>query len=327
MSFRLKNTKGNPIIIMKHNCSGDVTMTLPLKIDNLTKVYKYRSGSRTAVDSLSLEVPAGVAFGFLGPNGAGKTTTIKTVLDFIRPTSGTAELFGVSNTDFRARSRVGFLPEQPYFHRFLRPMEVMMMHASLAGVPAREARNRATRSLERARIAEYAHTPISRLSKGLTQRVGLAQALITDPDLLILDEPTSGLDPVGRRHVRDLLGELKGEGKTIFLSSHLLSEVEQLCDVIAILRQGKLVYCGKPDDAKASESRVRVRTERLDQADCDRLRYLEVDIEQIAGATNLTANPEKLYRLINALEELHARIISVDTIKESIEEAFLRLAA
>jgi ABC-2 type transport system ATP-binding protein len=203
----------------------------------------------------------------------------------------------------------------------------MMIHASLAGVPRTEAKARAMRAMERARIAEYADIPISKLSKGLTQRVGIAQALIGDPELLILDEPTSGLDPVGRRHIRDLLIELKNEGKTIFLSSHLLSEVEQLCDEIAVLRQGKLVFLGKPDDAKAAEAQVCVKTKRVDQTECDRLQYLNVRIEQSNSATEFTAAPDQVYALMQALEEMGAVIISIDTVRESMEEAFLRLAA
>lgn len=302
-------------------------MTLPLRIDNLTKVYRSRRSARRAVDGLSLEVPPGVAFGFLGPNGAGKTTTIKTVLDFIRPTSGSTKLFGIPSSEVAARSRVGYLPEQPYFHRFLKPIEVVIYHAALAGVPDREARSRARRALERARIDDYADTPIAKLSKGLTQRVGIAQALVADPDLLILDEPTSGLDPVGRRHIRDLLIELKNEGKTIFLSSHLLSEVEQLCDMIAVLRQGKLVFAGKPEDAKSPETDIRVRTQRVGDADRERLKYLNARVEQINGSTVFTVAPSEVCPLVRALEEVGAEIISVETARESMEEAFLRLAA
>jgi ABC-2 type transport system ATP-binding protein len=302
-------------------------MTLPLRINDLTKVYKSGRSTRTAVDSLSLEVPRGIAFGFMGPNGAGKTTTIKTVLDFIRPTSGSAELFGLSSSEFRARSRVGYLPEQPYFHRFLKPMEVVMMHAALAGIPRNEAKKRAIRALERARIDDYADTPISKLSKGLTQRVGIAQAIVADPDLLILDEPASGLDPVGRRHIRDLLAELKNEGKTIFLSSHFLSEVEQLCDMIAVLRQGKLVFLGKPEEAKAPNDSIRVKTNRIDARALDQLKYQSAQVEQSNGATVITTSPSELYPLVRVLEEIGASIISVETAKESMEEAFLRLAA
>jgi ABC-2 type transport system ATP-binding protein len=299
----------------------------PLRIDSLVKTYKIRGGAKTAVDSLTIEVPQGIIFGFLGPNGAGKTTTIKTVLDFIRPSSGSAEIFGMPSTDARSRSRVGYLPEQPYFHRFLRPIEVLLAHAALAGVPNAEARPRAIHALERAAIPEYAHTPIGKLSKGLTQRVGLAQALVGNPDLLILDEPTSGLDPVARRHVRDLLVDLKNEGKTVFLSSHMLSEVEQLCDEIAVLKNGRPVFLGKPEEAKAAGSRILVRTSPVDRSACDRLSYLNAQIEHKSDCSEITASVDDAYALMQALEVMGAALISVETTKESMEEAFLRLAA
>ena len=207
-------------------------MSKPLTTDNLTKRYELgrKLGVKTALDSLSIEVPEGVIFGFLGPNGAGKTTTIKLLLNFMQPTSGSATVMGLPTSNPATRKLVGYLPEQPYFHRFLKPIEVLSMHAALAGVERREIPKRAAAVLERVGIGEYADTPISKLSKGLTQRVGIAQALIGDPKLLILDEPTSGLDPIGRMHTKQLLVDLKNEGKTIFLSSHILSEIENVCD-------------------------------------------------------------------------------------------------
>lgn len=302
-------------------------MTLPLRISNLTKVYKYRGEKRIAVDSLSIDVSPGTIFGFLGPNGAGKTTTIKSALDFIRPTSGSAEIFGIRSTEPMARSNVGYLPEQPYFHRFLKPMELLMAHASLAGVPRNEVRSHSTRALEQAGVAEYATTPISKLSKGLTQRVGIAQSLVSNPRLLILDEPASGLDPVGRRHIRDLLQELRNEGKTVFLSSHILSEVESLCDTVAILKKGQLVFCGKPDDAKTEGDRIVVRTMPVEQSLLDRMRYLNAEIQESDGLTVFTVSSDEIYPLMHALESADARIVSTDTVRESMEEAFLRLAA
>ncbi|MCL4498725.1 MAG: ABC transporter ATP-binding protein, partial [Chloroflexi bacterium] len=182
----------------------------PLEVENLTKTYNLgRKRTKTAIDSLSIEVPEGIIFGFLGPNGAGKTTTIKVILDFLRPTNGRAAIFGRPTSEPSARQLVGYLPEQPYFHKFLRPVEVLSMHAAMTGIDRREIKNRSLSALERAGIAEYADTPIAKLSKGLTQRVGIAQAFVGDPKLLILDEPASGLDPIGRRHMRDLLVELK----------------------------------------------------------------------------------------------------------------------
>ncbi len=304
-------------------------MTHPITTDNLRKVYAHgrRRGTRVAVDGLNIEVPEGVVFGFLGPNGAGKTTTIKMLLDFVRPTSGSAMIFGNPTTEASTRRAVGYLPEQPYFHKFLRPIEVVSIHATLAGVDRRSVREQAMAALERTGIAEYADTPIGKLSKGLTQRVGIAQALVGDPKLLILDEPTSGLDPIGRRHARDLILKLRNEGKTIFLSSHMLSEVESTCDTIAVLKNGKLVAYGTPDEVRGGEQRLSIRVQSLDQRSRDALRFIGAVAEDRAGAVTVTASPENAYEVMHALEKANATILRIQTERESLEEAFLRLAA
>jgi ABC-2 type transport system ATP-binding protein len=304
-------------------------MSAPLSTCNLTKVYNLgrKKGLKTALDSLSIEVPEGVIFGFLGPNGAGKTTTIKLLLDFVKPTRGTATVLGQPTTNPATRKMIGYLPEQPYFHKFLKPKEVLTMHASLAGLDRREIPQRTMESLERAGIAEYADTPISKLSKGLTQRVGIAQALIGDPQLLILDEPTSGLDPIGRRHTRDLLVELRNEGKTIFLSSHVLSEIENVCDIVAVLKGGKLAAYGPPDQVKNQESQVVVITTHIDSEIQERLRFLEVDVEQTSSGVTLRFSKDNLYRVMLVLESAHLPVHSINTQRETLEEAFLRLAA
>ncbi|MCL5102542.1 MAG: ABC transporter ATP-binding protein [Armatimonadetes bacterium] len=304
-------------------------MNQPLVTDNLTKVYNLgrRKAPKTALDSLSIEVPEGVIFGFLGPNGAGKTTTIKLILDFVRPTRGSATVFGNPTTRPRTRELIGYLPEQPYFHRFLKPMEVVAMHAGLAGMKSDEIPVRSISALEKVGIAEYADTPIAKLSKGLTQRVGIAQAIVGDPKLLILDEPTSGLDPIGRRHTRDLLLSLKNEGKTIFLSSHLLGEVENICDIVAVLKSGKLVACGSPDMVRGGDAQVVVRTSLMDENTRDRLRFADASIERQSDCTLVRVEPGKVYELMRVMEELSLPIFRIDTQRESLEEAFLRLAA
>ena len=304
-------------------------MNQPLVTENLSKVYNLgrRKAPKTALDGLSIEVPEGVIFGFLGPNGAGKTTTIKLILDFVRPTRGSATVFGNPTTHPRTRELIGYLPEQPYFHRFLKPIEVVSMHAGLAGVKSREIIDRSKAALEKVGIAEYAETPIAKLSKGLTQRVGIAQAIVGDPKLLILDEPTSGLDPIGRRHTRDLLLDLKNEGKTIFLSSHLLSEVENICDIVGVLKAGKLVACGSPDEVRGGDAQVVVQTSPLDENKRDRLRFVNASIEQLSDRAVIRVEPEKVYELMRAMEELGLPIFKIETQRESLEEAFLRLAA
>ncbi|MDH7600985.1 MAG: ABC transporter ATP-binding protein [Armatimonadota bacterium] len=303
-------------------------MAVPILTDNLSKTYKLPGKqTRKALDGLSIEVPEGVIFGFLGPNGAGKTTTIKILLDFIRPTSGTASLFGQSTDNPAVRRLVGYLPEQPYFHKFLKPTELLSLHASLCGIPSRAVKSAVTTALERVAMTHYADTPIGKLSKGLTQRVGIAQALVGNPKLLILDEPTSGLDPIGRRHVRDLLIELKREGHTIFLSSHLLSEVENLCDIVAVIKNGSLVAFGPPEQIRNATTYIRVYTQTA-EIDClERLRFLGVQIEQQTDRMIFRVEPEKAYELFRALEQLGLQLLRVETERESLEEAFLRLAA
>ncbi len=304
-------------------------MDTALVTKNLRKVYKLGRGKKekVALSDLNIEVSAGVIFGFLGPNGAGKTTTIKLLLNFIRPTSGSAEIFGGSIEDHSTRRRIGYLPEQPYFHKFLKPIEIVTMHAGLAGVSKSECIERAKSAIERAGISEYSNIPVSKLSKGLTQRVGIAQALVGDPDLLILDEPTSGLDPIGRRHTRDLLLSLRDMGKTIFLSSHLLSEIENICDIVAVLRSGKIVAHGKPDDVRKSESLVRIQTNMLDGDQMQALQFTKVGIEVQNNCAKLTCDMNNIHEVMRLIESLNIKIISIDTERESLEEAFLRLAA
>jgi len=304
-------------------------MSAPLSTNELTKVYNLgrKKGTKTALDSLTIDVPEGVIFGFLGPNGAGKTTTIKLLLDFMKPTRGTATVLGRPTTEPATRKLVGYLPEQPYFHKFLTPTEVLSMHAGFAGIDRREIKQAAAAALQQAGIAQYADTPISKLSKGLTQRVGIAQALIGDPKLLILDEPTSGLDPIGRRHTRDLLVELRDQGKTVFLSSHLLSEIENVCDVVAVLKAGKLVACGPPDQVKEQNSQVVIQTSTVGGDAAERLRFAGVTVVDDPGGSALKFDVDYLYRVVMTMESMRLPVHSVNTQRESLEEAFLRLAA
>lgn len=304
-------------------------METPILIEDLKKIYHLgrKKGTRTAVDGLSIEVPTGVVFGFLGPNGAGKTTTIKMLLDFVHPTSGRAEIFGESTTCASTRAAIGYLPEQPYFHKFLKPIEIATMHAALSGVDRSKISSRANWAIERAGISEYADTAIGKLSKGLTQRVGIAQALVSDPKLLILDEPTSGLDPIGRRHVRDLLMQLKDEGKTIFLSSHLLSEVESTCDIIAVLKNGRLVAHGTPDEVRQGDSRITISTLSIDSETLNSLKFLQAEVDEFGDSSIIRINPDRIYEVMHLLEKRRLPLIKISTEKESLEEAFLRLAA
>jgi len=208
-----------------------------------------------AVKDISFQVQSGDIFGFLGPNGAGKTTTIKILTGLISPSGGQAELFGDPVPSRRALARTGFLPENPYVYPYLTPAEFVELCGRLSGLSARSARDRTLKVLDQVGIAYAADRPVRRLSKGMLQRTGLAAALVADPELLILDEPMSGLDPVGRKEVRDLIVEERKRGRTIFFSTHILNDVESLCDRVAILKKGEVVVSGRISELLRKDAR------------------------------------------------------------------------
>jgi len=210
--------------------------------------YRGRQGTspaKVAVNNLTLNVRAGEVFGFLGPNGAGKTTTMNVLLGFVNATGGEASLFGVNVREPIARQRIGYLPELTYYYKFLTAEELLRFYACVFGIPRDETDRRIGQLMKLVELEHAGKRPIKTYSKGMQQRVGLAQALINNPDLLILDEPTSGLDPVGRMKVREIIQRLKNEGKTVFFSSHELGEVETVCDRVAIINQGQLKVEGR----------------------------------------------------------------------------------
>jgi ABC-2 type transport system ATP-binding protein len=222
-----------------------------LRTDKLRVEYrngKSGAGPKVALKGLDLQVGMGEVFGFLGPNGAGKTTTMNVLLGFVNATSGAAYLFGVNVREPIARQRIGYLPELTYYYKFLTAEELLRFYASIFGISRQEAERRIDNLLRLVELESVRNRPIKSYSKGMQQRVGLAQALINDPDLLILDEPTSGLDPIGRMKVREIIQRLKNEGKTVFFSSHELGEVETVCDRVAILHEGELKIEGHVSD-------------------------------------------------------------------------------
>jgi len=225
-----------------------------LRINNLRVEYKAPSeqgGVKLAVNGLSFDVRKGEVFGFLGPNGAGKTTTMNVLLGYVTASGGSAELFGVDVRQPIARQRIGYLPELTYYYRFLTAEELLRFYAKIFGLRRSEADQRIDRLLKLVELEGVRRRPIRTYSKGMQQRVGLAQALINDPDLLLLDEPTSGLDPIGRMKVREIIQRLQEQGKTVFFSSHELGEVETVCNRVAILHQGKVQEEGQVSDLLA----------------------------------------------------------------------------
>jgi len=230
------------------------TMPTILAIQNLCVEYPLHDHKRSvkvAVKNLTLSVSAGEVFGFLGPNGAGKTTTMNVMLGFIGATSGDILLFGTSVRQPIARQRIGYLPEMTYYYKFLTAEELLHFYARLFEIPSSEAQRRIDAALKLVELEDARKRLIKTYSKGMQQRVGIAQALINNPDLLILDEPTSGLDPLGRMKVRQIIQRLKDEGKTVFFASHELGEVETICDRVAILHEGELRAEGRVKDLVA----------------------------------------------------------------------------
>ena len=232
-----------------------------IETENLTKIYKDFFGRPTvrAVDGLTLTVRRGEVFGLLGPNGSGKTTTTKLLLGLLFPTSGSARVLGKSSTDVSVKEQIGFLPEESYLYRFLDADETLDFYGRLFGIPRAERRRRVDELIETVGLKDARRRQLKEYSKGMSRRIGLAQALINNPEVIFLDEPTSGLDPIGSREVKDLILRLKSEGKTVLLCSHLLADVEDVCDRIAMLVKGKLRRIGPVKDLLAIKSSLQVR--------------------------------------------------------------------
>jgi ABC-2 type transport system ATP-binding protein len=221
-----------------------------ININQLTKAYLLGLGQTkiVALEGLDLEVKEGEVFGFLGPNGAGKTTTIKILVGLMRPTSGTAQLFGEEGSNAKVRSKIGFLAESPYFYEYLTALEFLAFYGQLFDLSKNDIKQRSSALLKQVGLESSENVQLRKFSKGMLQRIGIAQALINDPELVILDEPMSGLDPIGRKEMRELMRALKSQGKTIFFSSHIIHDVEVICDRVGILVHGKLLAIGRIDE-------------------------------------------------------------------------------
>ena len=303
-------------------------MSVALRIENLVKDFRhpFMLGKVRVIDDLNLEIRVGETFGFVGPNGAGKSTTLKLINGLLRPTSGRIEIFGMDHRDVAVKARLGFLPENPYFYDYLSAEEFLDFYAQLFGMGRADRRQRARRLLDRVGLGARASDPLRKYSKGMTQRLGLAQALINDPELVILDEPMSGLDPIGRGQVRDIILELKKEGRTVFFSSHFIPDVEMICDRVGILVEGKLrdqtdLHARMAMDAPSSE----VRVAGISKATFDRIQSLS-NRTVASGAEILLEVPgdgtvEKLVDLVRADG---GRIISITPNTGSLEALFMR---
>ncbi|MBV9850856.1 MAG: ABC transporter ATP-binding protein [Armatimonadetes bacterium] len=301
---------------------------LAIATHNLRKVYGGRFGRApfVAVQDLSLQVPRGQVFGFLGPNGAGKTTTINMLLGNIYPTAGGAELLGRPAGDKDVRARLGFLPEKFQFHDFLTAEEFLDLHGKLYGMGAAARKKRIPEVLETVGLSERRRSKVREFSKGMQQRVGLAQAILNDPELVILDEPTSALDPLGRREVREIVSHLKAQGKTVMLNSHLLSEIEMTCDQVAILKAGRVVRQGKIDDLLAAPSTVEMRVLNQTPALLKELHGLARTVTAQGEMVTASIGDEgAIPDLVAAVVRNGGRLMALIPRRESLEDLFIRV--
>jgi ABC-2 type transport system ATP-binding protein len=309
-------------------------MNTVVKINNLTKDYDvgfWRKRKVRALEDLSLHINEGEIFGFLGANGAGKTTTLKLLMRLIFPTSGTARILGRDISDVAMHASIGYLPENPYFYDYLTAREFLDYCGQLFGYGQTERRKRAAELLARVNLDEKRwDVQLRKFSKGMLQRVGLAQALINDPVVVFLDEPMSGLDPVGRREVRDLIASLKQDGKTVFMCSHILSDIEVLCDRVAILKRGRLAQVGYLDELRQRAGDANQVEVLATGADIETLRLHlpasvnDLQLSQTASGLRVELQDERrVDEVLAALRTAGGKLVSVQPLRQSLEELFL----
>jgi ABC-2 type transport system ATP-binding protein len=304
-----------------------------IQIKELTKDYQigfWRPRPYRALDGLTLDVEQGEIFGFLGPNGAGKTTTLKLLMQLIFPSSGHAAILGRPVGDLATRHRIGYLPENPYFYDYLTAEELLNYFGQLFGYSAADRRARVSSLLDRVGIGRERRLQLRKFSKGMIQRVGIAQALLNDPEVIFLDEPMSGLDPLGRRDVRALILELRDQGRTVFFSSHILSDAEALCRRVAVVAGGRLAAVGKLSDILAFQVRgwelvvSGVSAEVLDRVKPAVERVLEISPGRYTLILPKDASPD---RLLSQLAAGGATLVSLNPLHETLEDFFLKRVA
>ena len=276
---------------------------IAIKTEDLTKAYRSFFGRKKvlALNKLNIVIRKGEIFGLLGPNGSGKTTTLKLLLGLLFPTEGRAYVLGKATDDVAVKSRIGFLPEESCFYRFLNADEILDFYGQLFRIPGKERKLRANRLLKRVGLESARKRHLKQYSKGMLRRIGIAQALINDPDLIILDEPTSGLDPIGTRETKDLILELKSQGKTVLLCSHLLSDVQDICDRVAIIDKGELQVSGTIDELLANEDIVELLIRNLSK--------------------------EALMEVERIIQEKQGEVVSIKNSSGTLEDLFLKIYA
>jgi ABC-2 type transport system ATP-binding protein len=297
-----------------------------IEILGLEKTYAtgfWRKRPKCALRRLDLQVEPGEVFGFLGPNGAGKTTTLKLLMGLVFPSAGSARILGMEINDPRVKAQIGFLPEQPYFYDYLTASELLEYYAQLSGVRAKERRAKVVEVLTRVGLNDVAGTQLRKFSKGMLQRVGIAQAILHNPKVLFFDEPMSGLDPIGRREVRDLMEELRRQGKTVFFSTHILSDAESLCDRVAIIHLGELRGVGAVADLTSSvEGKVEIIWHG--SAVPASLKALTSEYHVVGDTVRAVVREANQDAAIDGLRQAGIHILSVTAVRTSLEEYFVR---
>ena len=297
-----------------------------IEILDLEKSYQvgfWRKRSKVALRPLRLTIEEGEVFGFLGPNGAGKTTTLKLLMGLVFPTAGTARILGREMDDPEVKSQIGFLPEQPYFYDHLTARELLNYYGQLSGIPAKGRSARVEQMLERVGLSDSAGVQLRKFSKGMLQRVGLAQAILHNPKLVFLDEPMSGLDPMGRREVREMIQQLKHEGKTVFFSTHILSDAEALCDRVGVIHEGELRGVGAVAEL-TSQTQGRVEIIFLAQRVPAALTQLGVEARVSGDMVNAVLPEKHQDEVLEVLRRERLKLISLTPVRRSLEEYYIQ---
>jgi ABC-2 type transport system ATP-binding protein len=298
-----------------------------IAIENLTKDYPFgflHLKKKRSLEGLTMQVESGEVFGFLGPNGAGKSTTIKLLVGLIFPDAGTARILGKPITDIEMHRDIGYLPEQPYFYDYLTAAEVLDYFARFHDLTAADRSERVERMLKKVGLETARKIQLRKYSKGMLQRVGLAQAILHDPKVVILDEPMSGLDPIGRREVRDIILELKREGRTVLFSTHILSDAEMLCDRVGVIVGGKLRGIGAPGEMVGMKAQGMEILFELPGSDANEAAVI-AKATKTGDRYRLQVPEEELYAAVEQLRGAGAKILSVAQVKASLEEYFMDL--